>query len=131
MIYHFSIGLQEAGRDQAVSAILDKARADPTILHVERGPGAHWVVFCQSPKMAQLERRCYEQSRSVGPARCMLVIDSRGIHISQEGEDPRWSGLAGFVTWIFRSLPISRVVDWDTNEDLTELAKSQPDKFFT
>ena len=129
MIHHFSI-VPAQGVELALGRILERAHDDPWILHLNPAP-VHFLIFCVSLDHVQDVRRRYKDAQgSVDTEVAVLEIDPQGIHVDQDCEPASRKRMEEFVRWIFENFAPCKVLDHDSERDLSLLASRNPGVLF-
>jgi len=115
---------------EVVPKILDKARADPSILLRDYGKAGWALIFCHSSESVALERDRIKDAGKVSPSLCVVAMDQYGIRVNQECGDESRDRMAKFVTWILTEYAPCVGLDDDTGEDLSSVISSDPTTLF-
>lgn len=126
-----TLSLRPAGDAVAAArAILEQADRDPCILHLDRGRLGQALVFCPSEDVARSQRTSVELGAAPSPSLGLLEIDAHGVRAHLDCMDASRRKLVAFVAWIVATFSPCRVIDGESGEDLSELARRDPSALF-
>ncbi len=123
----FSLIINPAGDTrEAARRVLERVRDDPTVLAVKRN-GDHLLFFCDDAEQAVEERQAYEAGAMLSASLCTLTVQDAGFVADLTG----WSGsqerLVPLLRWILTEFAPCKVRDGETLEDMSALARVNPD----
>src|ERR1051325_511578 len=83
MVTHFRIR-PPRDFDPVLSASIQKASADPCILHFDKGDAGHLFLFCHTPDLVEPVRKIYEREKRVSAGVCYLIFVHGEIRVDLE-----------------------------------------------
>ncbi|MEW5851767.1 MAG: hypothetical protein AB2A00_23460 [Myxococcota bacterium] len=129
MITHFS--LTPSGKPAAVlQDVIAHATRDPAVIHVDRGHGVHWLLFCDSAATALDERARLARGETVASAVGSVVVEGNSYEVNQECSEPARARLASLVRFILKSHGPCFVHDADAQANVSAQVQQDPEILF-
>jgi hypothetical protein len=130
MLWHFTIRPTEDFADVR-TRVLAHVERDPRIVLWRRG-ALETLIFCPGEQTAELQRRWIAQGQPPSPSLASVdLLEARGrLRFNLECGPESRAMVAPFAAWVLATFPASRVVEEETQTDVTDRARSDPAYLF-
>jgi len=131
---HFQIKPADSFKiDDVARTIVEDTVLDPAVLHLSRGGGTiDSLVFCITPDAVDFQRQHFEQQGkvSVTYGACEIVRNAGVIHVHQDCDPRSAAQMKPVVLWILDTFGPCRVLDSDSQKEITDAVARNPSVLF-